>query len=258
MGVRYISLLLVFVFLFAFSTSSFGDTSYDITLSGQGNAIIESVFYGPDMRIMVEKSGENYIYPLTRTEEIIPLQLGEGSYTIKVLKNIEGNKYQVLGNDSVYSIGSPDYLESAQPVYWCGSLKLKELSNSLGLSEMTDLDKVKTVYAYITRSISYDFDKINTLKSDYIPDIDDTINSGKGICYDYSALFAGMMRLNGVSAKLIKGYRNDLSTYHAWNEVLIDGEWNLIDTTYDAAYVNTGVKRELFQDPTDYKKIKEY
>lgn len=255
---RSIGLLLVFVFLFVFSAGSFGDASYDIIASGKGTAMIESVLYGPDMRIMVEKSGENYVYPLTRTGEAIPLQLGEGLYTIKILKNIEGNRYQVIGTESVHSIGAPSYVESAQPVYWSGSLKLMELSNALSLSEKTDTEKLREVYAYITGNISYDFDKINTLKADYIPDIDDTIDSGKGICYDYAALFAGLMRLNGIPTKLVKGYRIDLAAYHAWNEVFIEGKWHLIDTTYDAAYKSAGIEREMLQDPADYTKTKEY
>ena len=258
MRVRSISLLLVFVFLFSFPTSSYGGLSYDFEVSGQGGLRIESASYGSDMRILVEKNGESIVYPLKGSLEEVPLQLGEGSYAVKILKNIEGNKYQVIGSESIFSLGTPTYLESAQPVYWSASYKLKELSGDLKLGSMTDIEKIETVYQFITRSIEYDYDKINTLKNDYVPVIDDTIVSGKGICYDYSALFAALMRLNGIPAKLIKGYRSDLSAYHAWNEVIIDGKWYLIDTTYDAAYASIGIEREMFQDPDDYTKSREY
>lgn len=83
--------------------------------------------------------------------------------------------------------------------------------------------------------ISYDSKKINTIDDSYVPELDKILATKQGICYDYSSLFAGILRSQGIPTKLVKGYKSDLGTYHAWNEVLIDGEWKVIDTTYDAA-----------------------
>jgi transglutaminase/protease-like cytokinesis protein 3 len=43
-----------------------------------------------------------------------------------------------------------------------------------------------------------------------------------------------MLRSQGIPTKLIKGYTDKVDGYHAWNEVLIDRQWVVIDTTYDA------------------------
>jgi transglutaminase-like putative cysteine protease len=95
-------------------------------------------------------------------------------------------------------------------------------------------DKVEAIYRYVVSNIEYDYEKINTVDSRYVPDVENTLKSQKGICYDYSALFASMLRSQGIPTKLIKGYTDKVDGYHAWNEVLIDRQWVVIDTTYDA------------------------
>ena len=39
-------------------------------------------------------------------------------------------------------------------------------------------------------NISYDEEKARTVESGYLPDVDETLESGKGICFDYAALNA--------------------------------------------------------------------
>ena len=58
----------------------------------------------------------------------------------------------------------------------------------------------------------------------YIPNPDSTLEEGAGICYDFAALTASMLRSANIHAKLVKGYSTYTPVYHAWNEVLIDGE----------------------------------
>ena len=59
--------------------------------------------------------------------------------------------------------------------------------------------------------------------------MDDTLSSKKGICFDYAALVACMLRVQGIRCKLVIGYAD--AYYHAWNEVLVDGKWLRYDTT---------------------------
>ena len=64
-----------------------------------------------------------------------------------------------------------------------------------------------------------------------------------GICFDYAALMAGMLRSQGVPCKLVIGYAGDV--YHAWISVwseetgwiegivFFDGEnWQRMDPTF--------------------------
>ncbi|MCL2665616.1 MAG: transglutaminase domain-containing protein, partial [Defluviitaleaceae bacterium] len=64
----------------------------------------------------------------------------------------------------------------------------------------------------------------------------------KGICYDYSSTLAGVLRSLGVPTRLVMGYKpKDIGDeYHAWNEILINGRWISVDSTFDAALAGVG------------------
>lgn len=42
-----------------------------------------------------------YTYDMNKKKEDFSLQMGNGSYTINLLENIEGNKYKVVYKDTV-------------------------------------------------------------------------------------------------------------------------------------------------------------
>jgi transglutaminase-like putative cysteine protease len=132
-----------------------------------------------------------------------------------------------------------------------------KLAQELTKDLETDKEKIEAVHTYIVKNIKYDYNKINSISTDYVPDIEEVIDSKKGICYDYASLFAGILRSQGIHTKLIKGYKNDLNSYHAWNEVLMDGEWVVIDTTYDAAFRNVNTQ-SMVKQSNEYNKVREY
>jgi transglutaminase-like putative cysteine protease len=105
------------------------------------------------------------------------------------------------------------------------------LAASLSSGKSTS-EKVKAVYDWVVSHIDYDFGK--NPQAGYVPDIVDTYNSKDGICYDFAALFAAMLRSQGVPTKLVKGYADNVSGYHAWNEVYVGGKWYTVDTSNDA------------------------
>ena len=177
------------------------------------------------MRIMVEKGIEKYYYSLTNENENLPAQLGNGSYTVKILQNTKGNSYKVVEKSTLnIKNNSLDvYLTSSQPVYLQGKDKLIELGNDLVKDASNDKEKVIRVYNYIIGNIKYDFNKISQISTDYVPDVDKVISENKGICYDYAAVFAGILRSQGIHTKFVKGYKNDMKECHEWNEVLLDG-----------------------------------
>ena len=110
----------------------------------------------------------------------------------------------------------------------------------------TNLEKVKAVYDYVIKNISYDYEKAATVQSGYLPDLDTIIKTKKGICFDYAALMTGMLRSLNVPCKLVVGYAG--VEYHAWISVWseekgwIDGaiffngtNWQTMDPTYAAS-----------------------
>lgn len=74
--------------------------------------------------------------------------------------------------------------------------------------------------------ITYDNEKAATVSGNYLPDIDETLSTKKGICFDYASLTAAMLRSIGIPAKLAIGY--SASVRHAWIDVYIQSVagWN--------------------------------
>lgn len=257
----YFALLVLLVFLFVFSGQVVGAPSYVISITDNNLVKIQSPVNVNGMRIMVEKGTEKYYYSINNTTEVLPLQLGKGVYSIKILQNTSGNKYKVVEKKefNVTTENSKEiYLASTQPVYWEGKTEVIELAKILTKDSKTDRERVEKIYSYIVKNIKYDYNKIKGLKNDYVPDIEKTLTDKSGICYDYSSLYAGMLRSLGIPTKLVKGYKNDIKEYHAWNEVLLDGKWVIIDTTYDAAFSNSNMKVNMIKDLTEYNSVRYY
>ena len=82
------------------------------------------------------------------------------------------------------------------------------------------LDVITSRYNYVIENVSYDDEKARTVQSGYLPDVDDTLASGKGICFDYAALMTAMLRSQGIPTKLEIGYSGEI--YHAWISTYIE------------------------------------
>ena len=132
-----------------------------------------------------------------------------------------------------------------------GSTKAVKTGDELVQGITDTIEKVEAIYKYTVDNISYDYQKAKTVKSGYLPNVDDTLKTQKGICFDYAALMTGMLRSQGVPCKLVVGYAG--SAYHAWISVWtedtgwIDGavyfngtSWQLLDPTFAATSGGSG------------------
>lgn len=255
---KIIGLIIMFVLIISqrdvFASSNF-------TVNALENRMkVESNEYGKNMRLMVQSGNNKYYYSVKNNVEYLPIQFGKGTYEVKLLRHIEGNRYAVIDKVFLNITEEPQdtFLSSSQPVIWEDNEELLKLSKKILKGKKTDEEKVKAVYEYVVKNMRYDRVKLKNLQNDYVPDLSKTIKDKKGICYDYSALFAGILRSEGIPTKLVKGYKNDLKNYHAWNEVYLDGEWHIVDTTYDSAFINKKIKPAMFKSEKDYEKVREY
>lgn len=99
----------------------------------------------------------------------------------------------------------------------------------------SDLEAVEDIYHFVIENITYDEAKAESVQTGYLPDIDSTLAEKTGICFDYAALTAAMLRSQRIPAKLEIGYSGDI--YHAWISVYIkDIGWidKMIEFTGDA------------------------
>ena len=222
---------------------------------------------GGDARVKtrVQKDTVNYDYDLfgRSTFEYFPMQLGNGDYSVTLFENVGDNRYRVVERRSVTATVK-DVLDvfrnSIQTVRWADDMEVVKKADLLTAKLKTDRQKIDAIYSFVVKNFSYDYDKIKTLKSTYVPDPDLILKAGKGICYDYSAVFGAMLRSQGIPVKLIKGYTDNVQEYHAWNEVWLADEkrWVVVDTTYDSVLAAAGRKITMEKKRTLYRPSKEY
>ncbi len=216
-------------------------------------------------KVLVTKDGKKISYYIKTdgVEVNYPLQYGNGEYTISILENTTGNSYRKIKSENV-TLALDDqkkvYLNSVQNINWNEDSKAIEKARELTEGLKTDEEKISVIYKYIVQNFSYDYNKLGNLKLDYTPDIDDTIESATGICYDFSSTFAAMLRSLDIPAKLVKGYAEGVNGYHAWNEVYFaaSGKWITIDTTYDAQMRAGKAKYTMEKASGKYSKVNEY
>lgn len=220
---------------------------------------------GSRLKVMIEKDKQKYTYNLDQTGKVeaYPLQLGNGQYKISVLENTTGSKYKLVHTEEILlDMTDPNdvYLNAIQSIEWSDTSKAVEKGKGLTKNIVKEEEKVSTLYGYITKDYNYDYNKLETLPTTYLPVIDQTLAEQKGICYDFSALYAAMLRSQGIPVKLVKGYTPNAQGYHAWNEAYDakSGTWSIIDTTYDLQMIKKNKTVPMKKKVEEYKKTGEY
>lgn len=175
--------------------------------------------------------------------ETIPLTHGSGPYWIGVYeqqKNAAPDTYQRIFG-SLLDVEMPDrntaFLYPNQYVSYTEYSWAVSKSNELCRGLISDIDKVESIFTYIRKQIRYDYVKSVTTHSSYLPNVDETLKEGTGICVDYAALLACMLRVQGIPTQLVVGklLATNPPQNHAWNKVFIGGNWLMLDPTYGAS-----------------------
>lgn len=207
-SVRKTKLLLFFIIAILLFSSIAVNASSNITIDAQkadeGVIRIFSNKLDKKIKVMVEKDSTKYYYDLNKEEDFFPLQLGQGNYTVTVLENTSGNKYKALDKKSFKADITEDnsvYLKSIQLIFWEENMEAIKLAKAIVKDEQSKAKVVQAIYDYIINNIQYDYEKIDKLSADYIPEIDSVLKDKKGICYDYSALFFCNVKKSRYSCK---------------------------------------------------------
>ncbi len=216
------------------------------------------------LKVIIEKDSIQYTYNLNNKSEYdtYPLQLGDGKYKVRVFENIGDNRYatkQTVDINVKLNDANAPYLVSSQMINYTTESETVKKAQELIEGKTTDIEKVEAIYDYVISNISYDNDKAKNVKSDYLPNVDEILKTNKGICFDYSSVMAAMLRSNSIPTKLVTGYSQNLSAFHAWNEVYtketgwitlnnmyFDGkEWKLMDSTIASSAKQTNSPRVI-------------
>ena len=155
----------------------------------------------------------NYDLPGDGTPVVYPLQSGNGQYNVRVMQNTTENKYMELFSaqaDVVLDSEFEPFLRPSQRVAYSVDSACVLLASDISAQAADAAAVVSSVYEYIQSNVDYDYDKAQNIVDnkryrDYLPDPDETRLHKEGICYDYAALAAAMLRSQGIPTKLITG-----------------------------------------------------
>lgn len=221
------------------------------------------------LKFQVIKDAETYNYDIASDgrPSIFPLQCGNGEYSFKVMENVMDSKYAELYSTSMNVQLKDEFMPFMRPSdyvnYNKDSACVKKAAE-IAAGAGTAMDVVSGVYDYICDGITYDSDKAKAVQTGYMPSPDETMATGKGICFDYASLAAAMLRSQGIPTKVIFGYVAPDDLYHAWNMfyteetgwVTVDYEvnadsWNRMDLTFAA----NGADSDFIGDGSHYSDV---
>ena len=223
------------------------------------------------IKLQVLKDEEKYVYDVIQgVPQIFPLQCGDGTYTFRVMKNIEENKYFELYSCSAevtLADANDPYLRPNQYADYDRGSECVVKAGELAADASSEEDFVNSVFKFVTSGVSYDYEKAETVPSGYIPEPDETMSTGKGICIDYASLTASMLRSQGIPTKIIFGYVAPNDLYHAWNMFYTEktgwttvefkvspGDWHRIDLTFSA----NGSNASFIGNGSNYTDVYQY
>lgn len=137
-----------------------------------------------------------------------------------------------------------------------------KLSHELTYNLKTDLEKTRAIFRWITDNIDYRTQptnrkrKLNRGTYQEPPDsvelkpldervAETVLENGVAICDGYARLFKTLCAYAGVRAEVVMGYARTEAAQriqrfrpnHAWNAVMIDSVWQLLDVTWASGYI---------------------
>lgn len=255
----------------------YGNGVVEIDASNTAKGYVMVRYTGANQKVklqLTKEGGTTYTYDLSLDGQYqtFPFSDGDGAYTLNVFENIESTKYSqafgvtidVMMEDLLLPFLGPNQYVNYTPDS-DAALKSYELCVNTGL----DIDKISLIYNFVISNITYDYEEAKTVQSGYLPVVDEVLETKKGICFDYAALMATMMRVQGIPTRLAVGYAGKV--YHAWicvyteetgwinGLIQFDGkDWKLMDPTFASSGNQSSSIMDFINNNTNYNEMYSY
>lgn len=227
-----------------------GQEPLTVDCSNISQGYVMARYTGSAAKAVIQLTGPDaitYKYFLPPSQDYVPLPLtaGSGDYAVDGYENIEGTTYATLFKQSAHAQLDSEFLPYLYPnqyVLFNADTQAVAVAADTVAGAVSDLDAVERIYHYVVENVSYDDEKAATVSSGYLPTVDDTLASGTGICFDYAALTAAMLRSQDIPTRLEIGYSGQI--YHSWISVYVEdvgwidkliefsGDWTRMDPTF--------------------------
>ena len=248
-----------------------GGAPLEIDVSNISQGYVMARYTGGAAKASVRITGPDgitYKYFLKFSEEYktLPLTGGSGDYAVEAYENVQDNQYAVLYKETVQVELEDELLPFLYPNVY---VEFTEDSDAVAKAReivapaMDDLEAVALIYHFVVENIDYDTQKAETVTTGYLPVVDETLRTGKGICFDYAALTATMLRSQNIPTKLEIGYAGEI--YHSWISVYTEDTgwidhaieftgdaWTRMDPTFAAGNDNSTAILQYIGDGSHY------
>lgn len=243
----------------------------DLSATAQGYVGVSAQSEGR-LKFQVLQGEGTYTYNIGSdgTPALFPLQSGDGDYVFRVMQEVTEGKYAKLyeaGASVTLDDEFQPFLRPSQYVPYGKDSACVEKAGEIAAGQADALGVVDGVLDYICENVAYDKELAKTVEKTYLPEPDRTLETGKGICFDYASLAAAMLRSQGIPTKMVFGYVQPDDLYHAWNmfytqesgwvSVQYEVEsntWNRLDPTFSA----NGQDGGFVGDGTNYTDVYYY
>ena len=216
-----------------------GDATIDTAHANEGY-ICASAQSESRLKFQVRHGDETYNYDLPNdgTPLVAPVNMGSGSYMLRIMQNVSGNNYAEMLSSSVDVSLASEFSPFLVGNVFCSfnaSSSCVKRAQELTKSAANVAEVVKIICEYVASNVKYDNAKAERLAqaSGYVPNPDETLSSKSGICFDFASLSAAMLRSVGIPSKVMTGYVGQEQLYHAWIMVYVNGTWHTVKFSVD-------------------------
>lgn len=108
------------------------------------------------------------------------------------------------------------------------------LAKEITTGYYSEYDKATEILKWISNNIDYDIN--GTTNSTTPRSAKKVYEDKKGDCDEISYLYAALLRASDIPARIVSA--SNKGTYHAWNEIQINGKWIIVDATWASGYIN--------------------
>lgn len=121
------------------------------------------------------------------------------------------------------------YLTNGGATLW--DTQTEDLADEICAGCESGEEKVQAIYRWIIDNFEYDYDYHAFIQ--YF-DVRQTLRTHKGVCYDFSNLFAALCRSQNIPCYVVDGMPYDRSAAsHTWNRIYYNTSWWDVDVTND-------------------------
>ena len=222
-----------------------GSLTIDHSHASDGYIFVQAKVSCKKLEISVALNGKakiHYILNANGEEKILPLQYGNGKYTISLYEQQSGTKYHKIG-ELTFNVKMQDersyMLYPNQMVDYTATTAAVQYANELCEGMTDEYEIAMTVYKFMKKTFNYDWFKSGDVRAgvlkDILPDINGPWETKTGICQDLASIMVAMLRSQGVHAWLVIGTCG--STPHAWVTFYYYGEdGKLMHMSLDPTY----------------------